>query len=86
MRKREPALAFWDGERCEYCQGLIRERKTGLSRRVKGKYIVIENVPTGVCIGCGTRYHSANVLKTIAETLAGRRKAQREVRVPVYSL
>lgn len=86
MKKPEPASAFWDGERCEYCQGLIRERKTDLSRRVKGKYVVIENVPTGVCTECGTRYYSANVLKTIEETLAGRRKAKREVRVPVYSL
>lgn len=86
MRKPEAASAFWDGERCEYCQGPIRERKTDWSRRVKGKYVVIENVPTGVCTECGTRYYSANVLKTIAETLAGRRKAKREVRVPVYSL
>ena len=86
MKKRETALAFWDRERCEYCHGVIRERKTELSRRVKEKYIVIENVPTGVCIECGTRYYSANVLKTIEETIAGRRKATREVRVPVYSL
>ena len=85
MRKRE-TVAFWDGERCEYCNGLIREKKTDVTRRFKRKYIVIENVPTGVCIECGTRYYSANVLKTIAETLAGRRKAKREVRVPVYSL
>lgn len=86
MRKRETALAFWEGERCEYCNGVIREKKSELSRRVKGKYVLIENVPTGVCTECGTRYYSANVLKRIEESLAGRRKAKREVRVPVYSL
>ncbi len=86
MRKRETALSFWDRERCEYCRGVIREKKSDLSRRVKGKYIVIENVPTGVCTECGTRYYSANVLKTIEEAIAGRRKAKREVRLPVYSL
>ena len=85
-RKRETALSFWDGERCEYCKGVIREKKTDLSRRVREKYVVIENVPPGVCTECGTRYYSANVLKTIEETIAGRRKATREVRVPVYSL
>ena len=84
--KRETTSSFWDGERCEYCKGVIREKKTDLSRRVREKYIVIENVPTGVCTECGTRYYSANVLKTIEETIAGRRKATREVRVPVYSL
>lgn len=71
---------------CEYCNGHIREKTTELSRKVKGKHVLIENVPTGVCMECGTRYYTANVLKTIEETLRGRRKAKREVRVPVYSL
>lgn len=86
MRKRATPSAFWEGERCEYCNGPLREKKSELSRRVKGKRVLIENVPAGVCTQCGTRYYSANVLKTIEETLAGRRKAKREVRVPVYSL
>ena len=86
MKKGETAVSFWEGERCEYCNGLIRERSTDLSRKVKGKYVVIENVPTGVCTECGTRYYTANVLKSIDETLRGRRKAKREVQMPVYSL
>ena len=79
-------MEFWEGERCEYCDGLIVEKKVNLSRKVKGKYVLIENVPAGVCKGCGTRYYAANVLKTIEETIRGRRKAKREVLVPVYSL
>ena len=86
MKKQTAKAVFWAGERCEYCGGLIREKKSELSRRVKGKHVLIENVPTGVCTECGTRYYSANVLKTIEETLSGRRKAQRQERVPVYSL
>ena len=78
-------MEFWEGERCEYCNGVIRERMADLSRKVKSGYVVIENVPTGVCMECGTRYYAANVLKTIEETIAGRRKAKREVQVPVYS-
>jgi len=79
-------MEFWDGERCEYCDGIIKEKRVDLSRKVKGKYVVIENIPTGVCTECGTRYYTANVLKTIEETIAGRRKAKREIQVPVYSL
>lgn len=79
-------MEFWEGERCEYCSGLIVEKKTDVSRKVKGKYVLIENVPTGVCTECGTRYYAANVLKTIEETVRGRRKAKREVRMPVYTL
>lgn len=86
MRKGTSGMSFWEGERCEYCNGLIREKSTDLSRKVKGKYVVIENIPTGVCTECGTRYYTANVLKSIEETLRGRRKAKREVQVRVYSL
>ena len=86
MREGETVMGFWTGERCEYCQGTIVEKKVNLSRKVKGKYVLLENVPAGVCTKCGTRYYAANVLKTIEETVRGRRKAKREVRVPVYSL
>lgn len=79
-------MSFWEGETCEYCGGPIVEKKVVLHRKVKGKYILLENVPAGVCTRCGTRYYAANVLKTIEETLRGRRKIEREVLVPVYSL
>ena len=77
---------FWDGERCEYCGGAIKDKIADLSRRIRGKLVLIENVPTGVCTECGTRYYTANVLKTIEATIAGRGKPSREVHVPVYSL
>jgi len=52
-------MEFWEGERCEYCAGIIVEKKADVSRKVKGKYVLIENVPTGVCTECGTRYYAA---------------------------
>jgi len=78
-------MGFWEGERCEYCNGPIIEKKLDLSRKVQGKYVLIENVPTGVCTQCGTHYYAANVLKTVEESIRGRRKAEREIVVPVYS-
>lgn len=80
------ASKFWEGECCEYCGGPITEKRVNLSRKIKGRYVLIERVPAGVCSECGTRYYSANVLKTVEETIRGRRKAKREVVVPVYSL
>ena len=79
-------MEFWKGECCEYCNGVIVEKKVNLSRKVRGTYVVIENVPAGVCKECGTRYYAANVLKTVEETIRGRRKAERQIRIPVYSL
>ena len=79
-------VSFWEGETCEYCGGPIVEKRVTLHRKVRGQYVLIENVPAGVCTQCGTRYYAANVLKTIKESLRGRRQAEREVLVPVYSL
>lgn len=85
QQNKEELTGFWDGEQCEYCQGTIVEKRVSLSRQVKGNYILIENVPAGVCTQCGTRYFSANVLKTVEETVRGRRQVEREIMVPVYS-
>jgi YgiT-type zinc finger domain-containing protein len=79
-------MSFWEGETCEYCDGKIVEKRVTLHRKVKNKYVIIEEVPAGVCTECSTRYYAANVLKTIEASIRGRRKAQREVRVPIYSI
>jgi YgiT-type zinc finger domain-containing protein len=79
-------MSFWKNETCEYCGGAIVEKRVTLYRKAQENYILIENVPAGVCTQCATRYYSANVLKTIEESIRGRRKAEREVLVPVYSL
>lgn len=79
-------MSFWEGETCEYCDGSIVEKRVTLHRKARGQYVLIENVPASVCTQCGTRYYAANVLKTIEESLRGRRQAEREALVPVYSL
>jgi YgiT-type zinc finger domain-containing protein len=78
-------MSFWEGERCEYCHGAIEERLIDLPRKVGAGYVLIKNVPTGVCQECGTHYYAANVLKTIEETTSGRRKAEQEISMSVYS-
>ncbi len=86
MRPRKADMSFWEGETCECCGGIIVEKRVTLHRQVKGSYVLIEDVPAGVCTQCGMRYYAANVLKTIEESIRGRRRAQREILVPVYSL
>jgi len=81
-----PNKGFWDGETCEYCGGPIVEKRVTLHRKVKKNYVLIENVPAGVCTLCGMRYFTANVLKTVEESVRGRKRADREVIVPVYAL
>ena len=78
-------MDFWENETCEYCGGRIIEKRVSLHKKYKKKYLLIEDIPAGVCKECGTRYYSANVLKTIEESIKGRRKAEKEIVVPLYS-
>jgi len=48
-------MGFWAGETCEYCGGNVVEKRVTLHRKVKSKYVIIEDVPAGVCVKCGTR-------------------------------
>ena len=79
-------MNFWEGETCECCGGVIVEGRTTLHRKAGAGYVILEDVPVGICTQCGTRYFAANVLKTIEETVRERRTAEREVLVPIYSL
>lgn len=79
-------MGFWENEDCEYCGGNIIEKIIDVPKKVKDKYVLITNVPAGICKKCGTRYYSANVLKTIEETIHGRVRSKREIRMPVYSM
>lgn len=78
-------MEFWEHEKCEYCNGRLVERVVDLPRKVSERYILIKNVPVGVCKECGTRYYAANVLKTIEENIK-RRKAEKKIPMAVYSL
>jgi len=84
--KKGNKTGFWKEEHCEYCDGSIVEKTIDLPRKIGKGYVLIKNVPAGVCKGCGTRYFSANVLKTIEETIRRRRKADGEICIKVYSL
>ena len=79
-------MSFLESETCEYCGGPIVEKRVTLHRKKRKRYVLIENVPAGVCTQCGARYYAANVLKTIEESVQGRWRAEREELVPVYTL
>jgi YgiT-type zinc finger domain-containing protein len=85
-REEIEIMGFWENETCDYCGGAIVERHVTVHRVYKGKHILVENVPVGVCTECSMRYYAANVLKSIAERVRGRTRAKRNVSVPVYAL
>lgn len=71
------------GYKCEYCNGVVRERIVKReSFKHKDGFVILENVPIGVCDHCGTRYYHSSLLRRVAEVAAGRVAAQSEL-VPV---
>ena len=68
---------------CEHCEGTVRQRQVDREAlRHKGSFVILEDVPIGVCDNCGARYFHASVLKRVAEV--GRNTdSPRTLEVPV---
>lgn len=77
---------IWESERCAYCGGTIVDTRVDLHRKIKGEYVLIEDIPAGTCTSCGARFYTTSVLKPIEEIIRGHLGTPRAVRVPVYSL
>jgi YgiT-type zinc finger domain-containing protein len=69
---------------CEHCDGIVRERLVGREAlRHMGGFVILEDVPIGVCDTCGSRYYDASILRRVAEIGRGTSPAQRTVEVPI---
>lgn len=69
---------------CEHCGGTVRERHVDREAlRHKGSFIILEDVPVGVCDQCGARYFDGSVLRRVAEIGRGTTPSPRTIEVPV---
>lgn len=72
------------GFQCEHCGGTVRERRIKREAlRHKGSFVILEDVPVGVCDRCGARYFDASVLRRVAEIGRGTTPSARTIEVPV---
>lgn len=63
---------------------MVRERIVDREAlRHKGSFVVLENVPIGICEQCGARYFHALVVRRVAEIGSGVRPSERTIEVPV---
>jgi YgiT-type zinc finger domain-containing protein len=72
------------GYQCEWCSGTVREKKQAreILRHARG-FVMLEDVPVGVCDKCGRKYYSAQVLRRVEEIALNRAKADRTESIPV---
>jgi YgiT-type zinc finger domain-containing protein len=73
---------------CETCDGKLVEKRIKQDFWIRGKLIVIDNVPAGVCPRCGAKVVRSEVGRRIAEILESPRKWSKApvIQVPVVEL
>jgi YgiT-type zinc finger domain-containing protein len=75
------------GYRCEYCEGIVREKLVQREAfKHKMGFVILENPLIGVCDKCGNRYYSAETLRRVQEIATGKTPPQRTEEIPVASV
>ena len=72
------------GYKCEHCDGIVREHivKREAFKHRHG-FVILENVPIGICDNCGYHYYHSTLLHLVEEIATGKQAAQRTEQVPV---
>jgi len=69
---------------CEHCDGHVQTRRVEREAlRHKGSFVILEDVPIGVCDKCGARYFDASVVRRVAEIGRGLAPSEGTVELPV---
>ena len=68
---------------CSFCGGEVKEDKTELDYRYKGKLYIFQDVPAGVCAQCGENYLTAKVAKEIERRIKTQERWDKTVTIPV---
>lgn len=69
---------------CEHCDGTVLEKRVEREAiRHKDGFVILEDVPIGICNKCGARYFHASVLRRVAEIGRGMTPTVRTIDVPV---
>ena len=75
------------GYKCEYCEGLVIERIVKReSFKHKCGFVILEDIPIGICDTCGYRYYHSSVLKRVEEIATGKQLPERTETIPVAHL
>lgn len=75
------------GYKCEYCEGTVKERlvKKEVFKHKTG-FVMLEDVPVGICDKCGYRYYHSSILQRVEDIADGKRVPERIETIPVAHL
>ena len=72
-----------NGDRCEFCDGKMEQRRVLARFRYEEQAIYIENVPAWVCNKCGEQYFDAPVYKRLERIAQQRQHIQKTISFPL---
>ena len=75
----------YDYGKCHVCGEQMKEKRINQDFRLKGKLIVVESVPAGVCPQCGEKIVKADVGRQLAALIQNLKRLpkRRTISVPV---
>ena len=75
---------IWYGYKCEYCEGKVKEKIVKREAfKHKAGFVILEDVPIGICDSCGYRYFHSSILKKVDEIGSRKKLPERTENVPV---
>lgn len=75
------------GYKCEYCDGIVVQQVVKKEAfKHKMGFVIIEDVPIGICDKCGYRYYHSAILRRVEEVATGKKVPERVENVPVTHL
>lgn len=72
-----------DRDRCEFCEGEMKQQHILARFRFKGQTIYIENVPAWVCNRCREQYFDAPIYKRLEAIAQQHEQIQRVISFPL---
>ncbi len=71
--------------KCPFCHGRVSREKVTLDLWIKGKLVVIEDVPADVCEICGEEAFAPQTSKKIDQLIKREKKPRAQTLVPIFS-
>jgi YgiT-type zinc finger domain-containing protein len=73
----------YDYGECEICDTPMVERHITQAFSIKGRMVVIEDIPAGVCPQCGEKVVQADIGRWVAEIVSNPEKLSQAPTIPV---
>jgi YgiT-type zinc finger domain-containing protein len=72
------------GYKCEYCDGTVQEHIVEREAfKHRHGFVILENVPIGICDRCGYRYYHSTLLHRVEDIGSKKKPPERTELVPV---